>query len=95
MAADFGVLDSPAGVFAFSTALNSCRETVYVPYRALNRVFPVRALQNFLLSAALTMDDHCSLSPTEAGGVPCHVLNVAEYFKLLFQMRVGVGKLSY
>jgi hypothetical protein len=32
------VFDWPAGACA-------CRATVYVPYRALNRVFPVRALQ--------------------------------------------------
>jgi hypothetical protein len=30
VAADFGVLDWPAGVLAFSTAFNSCRATVYV-----------------------------------------------------------------
>jgi hypothetical protein len=69
VAADFGVLDWPAGVFAFSTAFNSCRATVYVQYRALNRVFPMRALQKFCLfsSTVLTVDDHCSLSRTEAG----------------------------
>jgi hypothetical protein len=68
-AADFVVLDWPAGVFAFNTAFNSCTATVYVQYTALNRVFPVRALQKFCLfsAALLTMDDHCSLSPTEAG----------------------------
>jgi hypothetical protein len=69
VAADFGVLDWPAGEFAFSVAFNWCRATVYAPYRALNRVFPVRTLQKFCLffSAMLTMDDHCLLSPTEAG----------------------------
>jgi hypothetical protein len=57
-------------------------ERLYVQYRALNRVFPVRALQEFCLfsSAVLTMDGHCLLSPTEAG-VPCHFLDVADYFK--------------
>jgi hypothetical protein len=69
VAVDFGVLDWPAGVLAFSTAFNSCTVTVYVPYRALNRFFPLRTLQKFCLfsSAVLTMDDHYSLSPTEAG----------------------------
>jgi hypothetical protein len=69
VAVDFCVLDWPAGILAFSTAPNSCWAAVYMPYRALNRVFPVWALQKFCLfsSALLTMDDHCSLSPTKAG----------------------------
>jgi hypothetical protein len=33
------VFDWPAGACAFSKVFNSCRATVYVPYRALNRVF--------------------------------------------------------
>jgi hypothetical protein len=68
MAADFGVLDWPAGLHSFSTAFNSCRATVYMPYRALNRFFPLRNLQKFCLfsSAVLMVDNHCSLSPTEA-----------------------------
>jgi hypothetical protein len=63
IAPDFGVLDWPAGVLSFCTA------NVYVPYRALNRFFPLRTLQKFCLfsSAVLMMVDHCSLSPTEAG----------------------------
>jgi hypothetical protein len=44
VATDFGVLDWPANVLAFSTAFNSCRATVYVPYRALNKFFPLRTL---------------------------------------------------
>jgi hypothetical protein len=36
-----------AGELAFSTAFNSGRATVYVPYRALNRLFPLRTLQKF------------------------------------------------
>jgi hypothetical protein len=72
VAADFRVLDWPARVLVINTAFNTCRVTVYVPYSVLNRVFPVRALQKFCLlpSATLTMDDHCSLSPTEAGVYP-------------------------
>jgi hypothetical protein len=68
VAANFGVLDWPAGLFVFSTAFNSCRATVYVQCRALQRAFPLRALQKFCLfsSAVLTMDDHCSLSPVSA-----------------------------
>jgi hypothetical protein len=69
VAADFVVLDWAAGVLAFSMAFNSCRSTVYVPYRSLNKFFPLGTLQKFcqFSSAVLTMDDHCSLSPTEAG----------------------------
>lgn len=56
--AGFVVFDWPARVLAFSTPFNSCRATVYVLYRALNRVFPVWALQKFcpLSSAVLTID---------------------------------------
>jgi hypothetical protein len=59
------VSDLPAGLLAFSRAFNTCRATVYVPYRALNRVFPFKALQKVSLfsSAMFTMEDHCSLSP--------------------------------
>jgi hypothetical protein len=69
VAADFGAFDWPAGVFTFSMAFNLCIANVYVKYRALNRFFPVRAFQKFCIfsSAVLTIDDHCSLSPTEAG----------------------------
>jgi hypothetical protein len=41
------VFDWPAEACAFSKVLSSCRATVYVPHRALTRVFPVRALQIF------------------------------------------------
>jgi hypothetical protein len=63
VAADFGVLNGPAGVLAFSTAFKSCRATVYVPYKALKRFFPLRTLQKFCLisSAVLMMVDHCSV----------------------------------
>jgi hypothetical protein len=68
VAADFGFLNWPAGVLAFSAAFNSCKATVYVPCRALNRFLPLRTLQKFCVfsSAVLTMVDHYSLSPTEA-----------------------------
>jgi hypothetical protein len=51
------VSDLPARLLAFSRAFNSCRATVYVPYRALNRVYPFRDLQKFTLfsSAMFTM----------------------------------------
>jgi hypothetical protein len=96
VAADFGVLDWPAGGLASSMAFNSCRVTVYVPYRALNRGFPVRALRKFCLfpSAALTMDDHCSLSPTGAGFYP-GTPRCRRIFKQLFQLCIGVVNLSY
>jgi hypothetical protein len=69
MAADFGALDWPVRVLAFNTVFNSYRATVYLPYRALNRFYPLRTLQKFyqFSSAVLMMDEHCSLSPTEAG----------------------------
>jgi hypothetical protein len=44
VAEHLGVSDWPVGVLAFSTAFKSCRVTVYVPQRPLNRVLPVRAL---------------------------------------------------
>jgi hypothetical protein len=44
VAADLSILGWPTGVLAFSTDLNSCRATMCVPYRVLNRVFPLRAL---------------------------------------------------
>jgi hypothetical protein len=42
---DLRASDGAAWLLAFSMAFNSCNATVYVPYRALNRVFPLRALQ--------------------------------------------------
>jgi hypothetical protein len=65
VAADFGVLHRAAGVFAFGTVLNSCRATVYMQYRALNRVFPVRPCRSSACFPPPTA--HCTLSPTEAG----------------------------
>jgi hypothetical protein len=72
LAAHLVISDLPARLLAFSRTLNSCRATVYVPYRALNKVFRFGALQKFCLfsSAMFTMEDHCSLSPTEAGVYP-------------------------
>jgi hypothetical protein len=71
VAANFGVLDWPVRILALITASNSWRATVYVPYRALNRLFPLRALQRFcLFSAVFTMAEHCSLSATEAEVYP-------------------------
>jgi hypothetical protein len=72
LAAHLVVSDLPAGLLTFSRAFNSCRATVYVSYRALNRVFPFRALQKCCLfsSAMFTMEDQCSLYPTKAGVYP-------------------------
>jgi hypothetical protein len=72
LAAHLAVSDLPAGLLAFSRVFDSCRAIFYVPYWALNRVFPLRALQKFCLfsSAMFTMEDHCSLSATEAGVCP-------------------------
>jgi hypothetical protein len=69
VAADVGVLGWPAGVIVFSAVFNPCRVTVYLPLRALNMFFPLRTLQKFCLfsSTFLTVDEHCSHSPTEAG----------------------------
>jgi hypothetical protein len=65
------VLDCTAWVLAFSAAFNSCGAAVYVPQRALNS----RPREGFavvlpIVFAALTMGDHCSLSPTEVGVYP-------------------------
>jgi hypothetical protein len=92
VAADIGALDWSVGVLAFSTAFNSCRVIVYVPYRPLNGVVPLRALRKFCLfsSAVLTMDGNRSLSPAEAG-----MYLAISSMSRLFQLCVGVGKLSY
>jgi hypothetical protein len=64
-----GVILLPVVVLTFSSAFNSCKATVYVPYSALKSVFPDRALQLLVQfsSVVLTTAVHSALSRTAVG----------------------------
>jgi hypothetical protein len=96
MAVDFGVLDWPAGMLALSTAFNICRATV----RDTQGTKQVLLIEDFaeVLPVFLRHADDGSplLTLTHRGwSVPCHFLDVADYFEQQFDLCVGVAKLSY